>query len=183
MFVVLLILDISLIVTVFHLIDNNRKLKLEYNNIGLELRDARLEQELILQHQIDITGNTIDSVLLLTNNPFPHSDKRIICMFVPPYPCSACFERETRNFKSFLHNQGGMVISPEYRIGDIKIQYADFKNITIVSYDADKLKNEALRNLDQMVYFTLFKGKEDDLFITAKNTPDASQWYLTRASH
>ncbi len=178
--IALIALNITLIVFSFLLINRYRILKAAYDNAEIELMYAKTEQELILQNQIDINHGSINSVLSMIDGPVPSSDDQLLCMLVPPYPCSACFERELANFKSFLKDNSGVVVVPGFRARDVKIQLHDFENSTVTTYDADKLKDESLRNIDQIIYFTMHNGKPDDVFITAKNTPDASQWYLER---
>lgn len=179
-FIVLLTLNIILIVFSFLLIGRYKNLKQAHDNAELELMYAKTEQERILQNQIEINRSTIDTVLTLIDGPDPSSNEQILCMLVPPFPCSACFERELASIKSILKDNSGIVLVPGFRARDVRIQLHDFKNATVVTYDAEKLKDENLRNIDQIVYFTMHYGKVNDVFITAKNTPDASQWYLER---
>ena len=176
----LLVLNITLIVFSFLLINRYKSIKAAYDNAELELLYAKTEQERILQNQIEINRSTIDTVLTLIDGPAPSSNEQILCMLVPPFPCSACFERELANIKSILKDNSGVVLVPGFRARDVRIQLHDFKNATVVTYDAEKLKVDNLRNIDQIVYFTMHNGKVNDVFITAKNTPDASQWYLER---
>ena len=178
--IVLLALNFTLIVFSFLLIDRYRSLKQDFDEAGLELMYAKTEQELIFQNQININHSTINSILSLIDRPVPSSNEQLLCMLVPPFPCSACFERELANIKSILKDNSGVVLVPGFRARDVRIQLHDFKNATVVTYDAEKLKDENLRNIDQIVYFTMHYGKVNDIFITAKNTPDASQWYLER---
>ncbi len=178
--IALLALNLTLIVFSFLLIGRHRKITQAYDNAELEMMYVRAEQERILQNQIDINHCTIDSVLSMIDGQLPLSNEQLLGMLVPPYPCSACFERELANFKSFLKDNSGVVVVPGFRARDVKIQLHDFENSIVTTYDADKLKDESLRNIDQIIYFTMHNGKPNDVFITAKNTPDASQWYLER---
>lgn len=178
--IALIALNITLIVFSFLLIDRYKSLKLAYDDAQLELMYATTEQENILRNQIDINNSTIKCVLSMIDGPVPSSDDQLLCMLVPPYPCSACFERELANFKSFLKDNSGVIVVPGFRARDVKIQLHGFENATVTTYDAEKLKDENLRNIDQIVYFTIYNGKPNDIFITVKNTPDASKWYLER---
>lgn len=105
-------------------------------------------------------------------------------MLVPPYPCSACLERESVLFGDFLQAKtiNGIILAPKFRMKDMKASIPGKDNLKIISYDPQDLSDAYMSNYEQISYFILNNGDIRNIMVTSKFSDIASSRYFNRVS-
>lgn len=181
--IIILLLGINVAMGIV-LMSTNNKLK----NANL-LLDKQNEKIIMLDHTIDkcymsflkANNQSIKSFFAAAGvfelNNF-HTQRLVV--LIPPYPCDVCLDHELEN----LHNRMNLkdekiiVVAPNFRIRDLKINFENNSDVKFIGYDLKDVKDEVLFNLDAILYFAISGELIYDLFVTNGSYSKYSKFYL-----
>lgn len=180
---IILLLGINVAMGII-LMSTNNKLK----NANF-LLDKQNEKIIMLDHTIDkcylsfikTNDRSIKSFLAAAGlSELSNLQSQKLVVFIPPYPCDVCLDHEIENLRSRINSEGEevMIVAPNFRIRDLKINFENNLGIKFAAYDLENVRDEVLFNLDAILYFAASGGVIYDLFVTNGSYPNYSKFYL-----
>ena len=173
--VTFLLIDLVLILLLF---DIRRK----YTRILPIVSECQTKIDQVYNDYIELDESRLRTFLCDIN--FAEEAGTYLIMLVPPYPCSACLERESVLFGDFLQGKPikGIILTPKFRKKDMRASIPGLDNLRIISYDSLDLSDAYMSNYEQISYFILNNGDIRNIMVTSKFSDIASSRYFNRIS-
>lgn len=100
---------------------------------------------------------------------------------IPPHPCDVCLDNEIEhiNKRCKESNCSIVVITPEFRVRDLRIKFNNNPAIKFIKYDIDMVNGEEIADLDAVIYFRNAAEIVYDVFVPNSSHKQYSQAYIS----
>lgn len=90
-----------------------------------------------------------------------------LLVLVPPHPCDVCLDNEVENINKLCKEKGCNItlITPEFRIRNLRIKLNNNPAIKFIKYDIDAVNGQEIAGLDAVIYFRVATDSFYDVFI------------------
>lgn len=134
---------------------------------------------------VQINNNTVQSLLNAAGAGYelvnPENTDALF-MLIPPFPCDVCLENEIQNVTDYLSEKEMIVIAPEFRMRDLKVQLQKNRAIKFIPYDVESTEGLPGADLETAIYFRTAGEVVYDIFIPDKSNTEYSNMYFNKLS-
>ncbi len=152
---------------------------------GSDLLVVNNNLERCYEVSVQINNNTVQSLLNAAGAGYELVDPKntdALFMLIPPFPCDVCLENEIQNVTDFLSEKEMIVIAPEFRLRDLKVQLQKHRTIKFIPYDVESTDGLPGAGLETAIYFRTAGAVVYDIFIPDKSNKEYSNMYFNKLS-
>ena len=104
-------------------------------------------------------------------------------VFIPPFVCGACVDEQCDVLKEALDageaNFPIRFLTPQFKAKDLKAIFALYPSVKVQTYDYDLLRNQAFRDLNEVLFFASTEDGVRHTMLSVKGSPELTNDYVT----
>jgi len=107
---------------------------------------------------------------------------KCMTVFIAPFVCGACVDEQCEELTGLLDAEAAGLpirfLTPQFKAKDLKAIFATYPSVEIQTYDYDLLQDPALRDLNEVLYFTTTDKGLRHVMLSVKGMPELTAEYI-----